>query len=153
MDLCACLCKKMEGIGATGFLPVTPAVLDVGSSTVLTLVTMLPSSPAFAGPTGVPYTCFYSGEMRDRTKLALLLAALLASVLFGAQLHCCLDLNSQTLDSHVCPICSAAGSAVVTSAVHVEMAPAVNRLEEFRILAVVPLIVPRSIAPRAPPSV
>jgi len=36
---------------------------------------------------------------------------------------------------------------------HVEMAPAVNRLEEFRILAVVPLIVPRSIAPRAPPSV
>jgi hypothetical protein len=91
--------------------------------------------------------------MRDGTKFGLFLVALLASVLFGAQLHCCLDLNSQTLDSHVCPICSAAGSAVVTSAVHVEMAPAVNRLEEFRVLAVVPLVVPRSIAPRAPPAV
>ena len=91
--------------------------------------------------------------MRDRTKLPLLLGALLASVLFGAQLHCCLDLNSQTLDSHVCPVCSAAGSAILTSAVHVEMAPAVNRLEEFRVLAVVPLVAPRSIAPRAPPAV
>ena len=90
--------------------------------------------------------------MRHPAKLAFVLAALLASVLFGAQLHCCLDLNSQTLDSHLCPICSVAGSAIVTAAPHVEMAPAVNRLEEFRVSTVVPPVVPRDIAPRAPPA-
>jgi len=90
-------------------------------------------------------------EMHSRSKLALLPAALLASVLFGAQLHCCLDLTSQSIDSHVCPICSVAGAAIVTSSPTMEMAPAINRLEDFSAPAVVPLVVPRDIAPRAPP--
>ena len=89
--------------------------------------------------------------MLSRSKLAFFLAALLASVLFGAQLHCCLDLSSQTIDSHVCPVCSVAGSAVLTASLAVELAPAINRLENFTVVAAVPLVVPRSIAPRAPP--
>jgi len=89
--------------------------------------------------------------MYSRAKLALLLAALLASVLFGAQLHCCLDLTSQSIDSHVCPICSVAGAAIVTSSPTMEMAPAINRLEDFSAPAIVSLVVPRDIAPRAPP--
>lgn len=90
-------------------------------------------------------------HMRDRSKLGFLLAALLASVLFGAQLHCCLDLSSQSMDSHVCPICSVAGAAIVTSSLTIEMAPAINRLEDFSAPAIVSVIVPRDIAPRAPP--
>ena len=89
--------------------------------------------------------------MRGRCKLALLLATLLASVLFGAQLHCCLDLSSQSIDSHVCPICSVASAAIVTSSLTFEMAPAINRLEDFSVPAVVSSEVPRDIAPRAPP--
>ncbi len=80
-----------------------------------------------------------------------LLALLLVSVLFAAQLHCCVDLNSPTIDSHVCPICSAAGSAITTASLIVEMAPAVNRVEVPGTVTQVPLVVPRSIAPRAPP--
>ena len=89
--------------------------------------------------------------MRSRSKFAFLLAALLASVLFGAQLHCCLDLSSQSIDSHACPICSAAGAAVLTSSLTMEMAPAINRLEDFSVPVVVSAEVPRDIAPRAPP--
>jgi hypothetical protein len=83
---------------------------------------------------------------------ALLLATILASLLIGAQLHCCVELNSQSLDSHVCPICSAGGSAIVAATPAIEMAPAVNRLEEFGVVIALPLVVPQGIAPRGPPS-
>ena len=92
------------------------------------------------------------GKMLIRSKPAFLLAALLASLLLGAQLHCCVDLNSQSPDSHVCPICSVAGTAIVTAAPTMEMAPAVNRLEESGVAVAIPFVVPRSIAPRAPPT-
>lgn len=90
--------------------------------------------------------------MRKRSELTLLLAMILASLLFGAQLHCCVDLSSQSLDSHVCPICSAAGSAIVAATPAIEMAPAINRLEEFGVVIAIPLVVPQGIAPRGPPS-
>ena len=90
--------------------------------------------------------------MPVKSKRFIFLALLLGSVLFAAQLHCCVDLNSRSLDSHVCPICSAAGTAVPTPALIVEMAPAINRLELFGVAVSVPLVVPRSIAPRAPPA-
>lgn len=90
--------------------------------------------------------------MLNRSKLTFLLAALLASLLFGAQLHCCVDLNSQSPDSHVCPICSVAGIAIVSAAPAMEMAPAVNRLEVSGVIVVIPFVVPQSIAPRAPPA-
>ena len=89
--------------------------------------------------------------MRHKPKLGFFLAALLASLLLGAQLHCCLDLNSQSIDSHYCPVCSVAGTAIVTTPPSVEMAPAVDWLQQAGIVIAVPLVVPRSIAPRAPP--
>ena len=89
--------------------------------------------------------------MGKRPKLAFLLAALLAGVVFGAQLHCCLDLSSQSIDSHVCPICSVAGAAIVTSSLTMETAPGINRLEDFSLPVLVSSAVPRDIAPRAPP--
>jgi len=91
--------------------------------------------------------------MPQKSKGILFLALLLGGILLAAQLHCCVDLNSRSLDSHVCPICSAAGTAVPTSSLIVEMAPAVNRLDASGVVITVPLVVPRSIAPRAPPAV
>jgi len=91
--------------------------------------------------------------MPEKSKRILFLALLLGGILLAAQLHCCVDLNSRSLDSHVCPICSAAGTAVPTPSLIVEMAPAINRLEISGVIVSVPLVVPRSIAPRAPPAV
>jgi len=91
--------------------------------------------------------------MPEKSKKLLGLALLLGSILFAAQLHCCVDLNSRTLDSHVCPICSATGTAIATPSPIFEMAPSINRLEISGPLIAVPLVIPRNIAPRAPPAV
>ena len=93
------------------------------------------------------------GNMPEKSKRFFFLALLLGGILLVAQLHCCVDLNSRSLDSHVCPICSAAGAAVPTPSLIVEMAPAINRLEVSGVTVSVALVVPRSIAPRAPPAV
>ena len=92
------------------------------------------------------------GNMPEKSKRFFFLALLLGGILLAAQLHCCVDLNSRALDSHVCPICSTAGAAVPTPSLIVEMAPSINRLEVFGVVVSVPLVVPRSIAPRAPPA-
>jgi len=92
------------------------------------------------------------GNMPEKSKRFFFLALLLGGILFAAQLHFCVDLNSRALDSHVCPICSAAGTAVPTPSLIVEMAPAINRLEVSGEVVFVPLVVPRNIAPRAPPA-
>ena len=91
--------------------------------------------------------------MFEKTHQYFFLAFLLGGILFAAPLHCCADLNSPLPVSHVCPICSVTGTAVPTSSLIVEMAPAINRLELTGIVVSVPLVAPRSIAPRAPPAV
>ncbi|HWW15502.1 MAG TPA: hypothetical protein VN310_12640 [Candidatus Dormibacteraeota bacterium] len=90
--------------------------------------------------------------MPSKSKRLYFLFLLLGAILLTAQLHCCVDLNSRTIDSHVCPICSAAGTAVPTPSLIVAMAPAINRLEVSGVVVCAPLVVPRSIAPRAPPA-
>ena len=90
--------------------------------------------------------------MPEKSRRFFFLALLLGGILLAAQLHCCVDLNSRALDSHVCPICSAAGTAIAPPSLGVEMAPAINRLEISGMPTGVPLVVPRSIAPRAPPA-
>ena len=92
------------------------------------------------------------GNMPEKSKRFFFLALLLGGILFGAQLHCCVDLNPRSLDSHVCSICSSAGTAVPTPTLIVEIAPAINRLETSGIPTAVALFVPRGIAPRAPPA-
>jgi hypothetical protein len=91
--------------------------------------------------------------MPAKSKRFFCVALLLGSILFAAQLHCCVDLSSRSLDTHVCPICSATGTAVTTPSLIVEMAPAINRMEVAGVVVFVPLVAPRSIAPRAPPAV
>jgi hypothetical protein len=77
---------------------------------------------------------------------------LLGLVFLAAQLHCCVDLNSRTLDSHACPICSATGAAIATACLIIAMVPAINRLEVFAVTATVPVVVLRNVGPRAPPA-
>ncbi len=81
-----------------------------------------------------------------------LLAVLLGVVFLAAQLHCCLELNSGTLNTHACPICSTTGTAIATSSPVVAMVPAVNRLEVSGVTVEIFIVVLRNIAPRAPPS-
>jgi len=90
--------------------------------------------------------------MSFHSKRVHFLALLLGVVFLAAQLHCCVDLNSRTLDSHVCPICSAAGAAIATPSLTIATVPAINRLEVFVVTATVPVVVPRNVGPRAPPS-
>jgi len=89
--------------------------------------------------------------MLGKTKRVYILAVLLGIVFLGAQLHCCADLNSGLTDSHVCPICSTAGTAIATPSMILAMVSAIDRLEVFGKMDPVPVVVLRDVAPRAPP--
>jgi hypothetical protein len=91
--------------------------------------------------------------MTGKAKPAYFLAVLLGIVFLAAQLHCCVDLNSRTIDSHVCPICSTAGTAIATPSLAMAMVLAINRLEVFGIAATLAVVILKNVAPRAPPAV
>ena len=90
--------------------------------------------------------------MPGRIKQVYFLVLLLGVVFLGAQLHCCADLSSNSADSHICPICSATGTAIATPSVIITMVPAINRLVVVSEVAAVPVVVFRNVAPRAPPA-
>jgi hypothetical protein len=69
----------------------------------------------------------------------------------GAQFHFCADLSAAPA-SHFCPVCSAASSAVVAHALFIAPLPVANRLETRGLSLVISSHIPRSISPRAPPS-
>jgi hypothetical protein len=81
-----------------------------------------------------------------------ILALLLALIFLGAQFHFCADLTSAPASSHFCPVCSAASSAVVAHSLSIAPLPVANRLETRGLALVVSTHIPRSISPRAPPS-
>jgi hypothetical protein len=91
--------------------------------------------------------------MPGKTKRVYFLAILLGVVFLGAQLHCCADLSSNLTDSHICPICSTAGTAIATPSLIMAMTPAINRLVVLRVIPTVTGVVFRNVAPRAPPAV
>jgi hypothetical protein len=90
--------------------------------------------------------------MSVNSKKVQFLALFLGIIFLAAQLHCCVDLNSRTVDSHVCPICSATGAAIATACLIIAMVPAINRLEVFVVTATIPVVVLRNVGPRAPPA-
>ena len=94
----------------------------------------------------------WSSPVIANTWLAVHVVAILLGIIFlAAQMHCCVDINSGVMSSHICPICSAAGSAVATPAVTMTMVPAVNRLEVVGIATAVPVVELRNVSSRAPP--
>lgn len=90
--------------------------------------------------------------MPGKTKRVYFLAILLGVVFLGAQLHCCADLSSNSAASHICPICSTAGTAIAAPSLIITMVPANNRLVIISVVAAVPVVVFRNVAPRAPPT-
>ena len=89
--------------------------------------------------------------MHGKSKRIYFLALLLGIVFLAAQLHCCLELNSRTVDSHFCPVCSTAGSAIATPSPDIAIVPSVDRVELAGVTVTISPVVLRSIAPRAPP--
>ncbi len=90
--------------------------------------------------------------MSGNTKRVYVLALLLGFVFLAAQLHCCVELNSRTSDSHICPICSATATAVATPTPLLAMMPSVDRLELVGETAKESTVVFRNVGPRAPPA-
>jgi hypothetical protein len=80
-----------------------------------------------------------------------LLALLLGSVLLAAQFHFCADLTSDPATSHVCPLCSTAGSATMAPSPGLAIAPAADRLETMARVWNIPAALPHVTSPRAPP--
>ena len=80
-------------------------------------------------------------------------ALLLALVFLGAQLHYCADVTSAPTGTHICPVCSAVGAAVVTPPVSILVVSQVKPLETMIYAALVTAEVSRATSPRAPPAV
>ena len=81
-----------------------------------------------------------------------LLALLLGIAFLAAQFHFCADLTTDPSSSHVCPLCTAAGVAVLTYAPNVAIASIAERLGSVPGAANASIGVPRETSPRAPPS-
>jgi hypothetical protein len=81
-----------------------------------------------------------------------LVAVLLGIIFLGAQFHFCADLTSSPSDSHVCPVCSAASSAVAPQSPSIAIVPVTNRLVVPEVILAVSAVLPRAISPRAPPA-
>ncbi len=105
----------------------------------------LTSQPFF--PKLHPINHMHRGLLRIR-----ILAVLLAIIFLGAQFHFCADLSAGPASTHMCPVCSAAGSVVTTPALLIAVAPISHRLEIPGYSLAVSTDAPRAISPRAPPS-
>jgi hypothetical protein len=81
-----------------------------------------------------------------------LFGLLLAIIFLGAQLHFCADLTGAPSNTHICPVCSAVGAAVMTRSLGINLVCVINPLE-MRALAVANFPeIPRGTSPRAPPA-
>jgi|SRR5579864_535990 len=82
----------------------------------------------------------------------LFLALILAISFLAAQLHLCADLTSTPYGSHNCPFCTLASSALVAQAPDIALVSLVNRLQSRAVVLNLSSTAPRTISPRAPPS-
>jgi len=89
--------------------------------------------------------------MQAKTLRIRILGLLIAFIFLGAQFHFCADLTAAPSASHICPVCSTAGSVVATPSPSIAIVPVTNRLEVAPLVVSVSAAVPRAISPRAPP--
>jgi hypothetical protein len=90
--------------------------------------------------------------MSSKLKRLWLLAPLVWIIFLAAQFHMCADLTSGPANPHMCPICSVAGSMVITQSPAITTIPLVNRLEISVTPVSLSFALPRAISPRAPPA-
>ncbi|HEY6267658.1 MAG TPA: hypothetical protein VIX11_05125 [Candidatus Acidoferrum sp.] len=89
--------------------------------------------------------------MQNATQRIRILALLLGVIFLGAQFHFCADLTATPSASHICPVCSTAGSVVATQSPVIAIVPVTNRLEVAPTIVSVSSAAPRAPSPRAPP--
>ena len=90
--------------------------------------------------------------MQDKTPRLRILALLLGVIFLGVQFHFCTDLTATPSASHICPICSTAGSLIAAQPPGIAIVPVTNRLEFAPLVVSVSSAVPRATSPRAPPT-
>jgi len=93
-----------------------------------------------------------SKHMQSKSHRIRILALFLGVIFLGAQFHFCTDLTVVPSASHICPVCSTAGSVVATSSPSIAVVPVTNRLEVAPFVGSVSSAVPRARSPRAPPA-
>ena len=118
----------------------------------LRFLTGNPSTESYLTPQPFPSKLRLSSQMHARTQRIRILAMLLGIIFLGAQFHFCTDFTATPSASHICPICSTAGSAVATHSLSVAIAPATNRLEIVSAVISISSAFPRATSPRAPPA-
>jgi len=91
--------------------------------------------------------------MQAKTQRIRILALLLGVIFLGAQFHFCTDVTAAPSATHICPICSTAGSVVAAQSPVIAIVPVLNRLEVAPLVVSVSSAVPRATSPRAPPAV
>lgn len=91
-------------------------------------------------------------HMQAKTKRIGILAVLLSVIFLGAQFHFCTDLTGAPSASHICPVCSATGSAIAAQSPSIAIVPVTRRLAVAPMIVSISLTVPRAISPRAPPA-
>jgi hypothetical protein len=89
--------------------------------------------------------------MQSKTQRLRILTLLFGVIFLGAQFHFCADLTAAPSASHICPVCSTAGSAVATQSPVIAIVPVMHRLEVALSIVSVSSAVPRGTSPRAPP--
>jgi len=89
--------------------------------------------------------------MLAKTNWGCFLTILIGVVFLGAQLHCCVDLGPNAKNSHVCPVCSTVGTAIVISYLVITMVPAIDALDIFASIVFARADFSRATPPRAPP--
>src|SRR5467141_3332816 len=94
-----------------------------------------------------------SNHMQSKSQRIRILALLLGVIFLGAQFHFFTHLTATPSASHLCPVCSTAGSVVAAESPNTAIVPITNRLEVVPLVASVSSAVPRSTSPRAPPAV
>jgi hypothetical protein len=90
--------------------------------------------------------------MPGKTYHLRILALLFGIIFLAAQFHYCADVTSSATGSHICPLCSTAGSVIAPQASSMPITPIVNRLEVVAVSATLFSALPRATSPRAPPS-
>src|ERR1700676_2846028 len=93
-----------------------------------------------------------SKHMQSKSQRIRILALVLGVVFLAAQFHFFTDLTAGPSASHLCPVCSTAGSVVAAPSPSIAIVPITNRLEVAPLVDLVSSAVPPSTSPRAPPA-
>lgn len=128
--------------GEGGWRRKVAATLTMATSRLVPVLTSQPFQPKLR----------HSKHMHRRAQRIRVLALLLGILFLGAQFHFCKDLTAAPSASHICPVCSTAGSAVATHSPGIAIIPENNPLEIVAAILSVSSAVPCATSPRAPPA-